>query len=184
MKGNVIPGIVTLGSVVAGSFTLLVGAILLIKQAAGASLAKKVFWFGLAIIMSLPLLVITFFAGWFAIDNFPFTSGIITHELAPSGDEICIVQTFKDIEPYQVSLFARRPGQPWVWNYLAHDDDRWRNCHAEFVGDSLRVYTASTLRQTFSLANITKVPQDPGYQLPAEFTPQQILTWHNEKFGR
>lgn len=183
MNGNVIPVILTLGLIIGGSFVLLAVAVRLIKRATEVSPARRIFRFGLAGILALPSLFIALLVAWFTINNFPFTSGIVAQDLAPNGDEICIVQTFKGAEPYQVSLYVRRPGQPWVWNYLAHQDDRWRNCHAEFAGDSLRVYTGSTLRKTFSLAAATKVPADSEYQLPAEFTPQQILAWHNKKFG-
>jgi len=185
MKGNGLPILLTLGLALGGSLIFLAVAVWLIKR--GTSRARKTFRFVLASILAIPFLLIAILVTWFAIDNFPFTSGIVAVSFSPNGDEICIVQTFKDAEPYQVSLYARRTGQPWVWNYLAHQDDRWRNGHTEFDGDSLRIYTGSALRKTFSLAAATKVPahfaSDADYQLPANFTPQQVLAWHNKKFG-
>jgi hypothetical protein len=181
--GNDLPVLLNLGLVLGGSFVLLAVAIALIKNATGVSRAKIIFRFAVAGLLALPFVLSAPLAAWFTIDNFPFTPGIVAHDFAPNGDEVCIVQTFKGAEPYQVSLYARRAGQGWVWNYLAHQDERWRNCHIEFAGDSLRVYTGSTLRKTISLAAATKVPPDSDHQLPAEFTPQQILTWHNKKFG-
>jgi len=76
-------------------------------------LARSV-WVGALIL----LVGITCFVGRYALDNFPFTSGIAAHARSPSGEEVCIVQTFKGAEPYQVSLYARQSGQPWVWHYL------------------------------------------------------------------
>jgi hypothetical protein len=179
-----LPILLALGLFLGLSFVLLAVAIRLIKGATEVSRAKRIFRFGLAGILALPFVPSALLAAWFAIGNFPFTSGIVAHDFAANGDEICIVQTFNDAEPYQVSLYARRTGQVWVWNYLAHQDERWRNCHTEFAGDSLRVYTGSTLRKTISLAAATKISSDPEGQLPAEFTPQQILAWHNKKFSR
>jgi hypothetical protein len=147
----------------------------------GSPVVKTLCW-TLQVISLLPWLCILFFVGWFAVDNFPFTSGIIAHDSAPTGEEIYIVQTFKGAEPYQVSLYARRPGQPWVWHYLAHQDARWRDCHVEFEGDTLRVSTGSTLRKTFSLAAITVPSENLRDQLPATFTPRQILDDHNKHF--
>lgn len=187
MSGNRFPILLNLGLALGSSLVFLAVAVWLVKKGNQVSPAKRIIRFVLAGVLALPFLPLVILVAWFTIDNFPFTSGIVAHDFAPNGDEICIVQTFKDAEPYQVSLYAHRTGQPWVWNYLAHQDGRWRNGHAEFVGDSLRVYTGSTLRKTFSLAAATKVPadsgSDPDYQLPAEFTPQQILAWHNKKFG-
>src|SRR5256885_8172082 len=179
MASNLILAIVVLGLILLGSFVLFAVGIREMRKALKAPPIKKIFQFGLALGLAAPFLLIALLLVWFTVDNFPFTSGIIAHEFAPSGEEICIVQTFKDVEPYQVSLYARRPGQPWVWNYLAHQDDRWRNCHVEFDGDALRVYTGSVLRKTFSLADATKLPDNSEYQLPAEFAPQQILARHN-----
>ena len=186
MSGNGFPFPLALGLAFGGSVVFLGVAVWLVKKGNQLSPAKRIIWFVLAGILALPFLPIAFLFTFFTIDNFPFTSGIVAHDLRPNGDEICIVQTFKGAEPYQVSLYARRAGEPWVWNYLAHQDERWRNGHTEFDGDSLRVYTGSTLRKTFSLA-ATKIPadseSDPNYQLPAEFTPQQILVWHNKRFA-
>ncbi len=183
MSGNGLPILLILPLVFGVSLVLLAVAGWLIKRGPGLSPAKRIWRFGLAGILALPSLPLAILASWFTIENFPFTSGIVAHDLAPNGDEICIVQTFKDAEPYQVSLYARRAGQPWIWNYLAHEDGRWRNGHTEFEGDSLRVYTGSTLRKTFSFTAATKIPEVLEYQLPAEFTPQQILAWHNKKFA-
>jgi hypothetical protein len=187
VNSNVLAVILVLGFAVAGSVILFAVAVRLIRRAAGISPRKKMLRFGLAGILAAPFLFIALEVAWFTVDNFPFTSGIIAHEVAPNGDEICIVQTFKDAEPYQVSLYARRAGQPWHWNYLAHQDNRWRNCRTEFDGNSLRVFTSSTLRTTFSFEDAITVharsAADSDYQLPAEFTPQQILAWHNKKFG-
>jgi hypothetical protein len=186
MSNYGLPILLALGLVLGGSLLFLAIALWLIKGANQVSRAKRTIRFVLAGILALPFLPASLLVAWFTIDNFPFTSGVAAHDLAPNGDEICIVQTFKDADPYQVSLFARHAGQPWIWNYLAHEDGRWRNCHTEFAGDSLRVYTGSTLRKTLSLAAVTTVPaasaSDPDYQLPAEFTPQQILAWHNKKY--
>jgi hypothetical protein len=146
------------------------------------SRTKKILWGSLFGISLLPILGIGCLILCYVVANFPFTSGVIAHGSAPGGEEACVVQTFKGTEPYQVSLYVRRPGEPWVWHYLAHQDNRWWNCRLEFARDELRVYTGFTLRKTFSLAEATVLPKDPQYQLPANYTPQQILAKHDEYY--
>src|SRR3954451_8549132 len=97
-------------------------------------------------LVALPFLCVAWFVATFAISNFPFSSSIVAQTATLSGYDICVVQTFKDLEPYQVSYYARRAGGPWVWHYLAHQDDRWRSCRVEVSGDTLRIYRGSTLR--------------------------------------
>jgi hypothetical protein len=123
------------------------------------------------------------YIAYFFVPQFPFTSGVIAHAFAPTGEEICVVQTYKGVEPYQISLYARRPGQPWAWSYLAHQDDRWRGCRIEIAGDILRVYRGSTLNRTFSLARATDATAEAAYAvLPSEYSTQQILAHHNTSF--
>lgn len=140
----------------------------------------------LRFIIGLLLLIPTLYLGFLGLIivwQFPFTSGVIAHAVALSGEEVCIVQTFKGLEPYQVSLFARQPGQKWVWSYLAHQDSRWRSCRIEFQGGRLLVYRGFTLNNTFSLARATDVANDVD-PLPADYTPERILAYHNQLFQR
>jgi hypothetical protein len=145
---------------------------------------KKTLWVGVCFVAFLPLAGITFSLVQFAVANFPFTSGVIAHTSLPTGEEVCVVQTFKGAEPYQVSLYARRPGQPWVWHYLAHQDDRWRGCHIDFSDGQIRVYTGSNLRDSLSVAEAFTLTGDPRKQLPPAYTPEQILAQHNAKYRR
>ena len=140
-------------------------------------------WSVVCAVSFLPVFFFFLIIFWFVAANFPFTSGIVTRFPAPTGEAACIVQTFKDVEPYQVSLYVRAPGGPWIWHYLAHQDSRWRDCRIEFKESELRVYEGATLRKTLSLAEATALPQDPNDQLPANFTPEQILQRHNAKFS-
>jgi amino acid transporter len=153
-----------------------------LRASSATSRTKKMLWGGSLGISLLPILGVGFLILWYVVANFPFTSGIVARASAPSGEEACVVQTFKGTEPYQVSLYARRPGQPWAWHYLAHQDNRWGSCRLEFTGDELRVYADSKLRKTFSLAEATAIPKDPRDQLPANYTPEQILAQHNKFF--
>lgn len=131
------------------------------------------------IVLALVLAIPAIYLGSFVIPQFPFTSGVIAHAFSPTGEEVCVVQTYKGIaEPYQVSLFARRPGQKWVWSYLAHQDSRWSFCRIEFAGDALCVYRGFQLNRTFSLARTTDLSAALG-PLPAEYSPEQILAYHN-----
>jgi hypothetical protein len=141
-------------------------------------------WVVVCALSALPLLFVATLVLWFVAANFPFSSGIVAVASAPTGEEVCIVQTFKGAEPYQVSLFARKPEAPWVWHYLAHEDCRWRNGHVEFVGVELRIYDGLELMKTFSLAEATTPPEDARKSLPSTYTPEQILQYHNDRYRR
>jgi hypothetical protein len=173
-------GIVLLGTVF--PVALLILAIKRLRQPSQLSRKSTIWWSSVGFVSLLPLLGISLLLVWFAIDNFPFTSGVIAHASSPAGEEACVVQTFKGAEPYQVSLYARRTGQSWMWHYLAHQDDRWRSCHLEFVGDQLRVYTGSTLRKSFSVPDATTRPDAAHEELPASYTPEQISAQHNAHY--
>lgn len=170
--------ILVLGAIVIVLFALLVAGVWRLRSHT-LSRPKKTLWVAVCCIAFLPLSGIAFLLTLFAVDNFPFTSGVIAHASSPNGEEACVVQTFKGPEPYQVSLYARRPGQPWVWHYLAHQDDRWRGCHIDFTEGQIRVYTGSTLRKSFLLAEAITVTGDPHDELPSNYTPEQILAKHN-----
>lgn len=153
------------------------------REGRGSGL-EKTLWTGLAVVLLAPLVFVLSLLAWFAAANFPFTSGVIVEASAPTGEQACVVQTFKGAEPYQVSIYVRRANGPWTWHYLAHQDTRWRRCRIEFEGDALRVYTGARLRKTFSLAEAALRPWDAGYDLPASYTPRQIAAHHNEHFRK
>jgi hypothetical protein len=146
------------------------------------SRAKIVAWASLAIASLLPVLAVGSVFGMFTVANFPFTSGVIAHGSSPSGNEACVVQTFKGTEPYQVSLYARQSGQPWRWHYLAHQDNRWSNCRIEFGDAVLRVFTGSTLRKTFPIPAAVTGSDSDDHGFPASYTPEQILAEHNARY--
>lgn len=137
----------------------------------------RIVWGSVAGLSSIPVLALSALLIGLIAANFPFTSGVIAHSFNPNGDEACIVQTFTGAE-YRVSLYARHAGQAWIWNYLAHEDDRWCDCRMEFSGDELRIYTGSTLRKAISVAEAT-APKQLEYQMPADYSPDQILARQN-----
>ena len=151
------------------------------------STIKKLLLRGVFGVSLLPFIYLSLFVVSAVADNAPFTSGVIASGVAPTGQQVCVIQTFKGWEPYQVSLYARTPNQPWIWHYLAHQDDRWRSCRVEFTGLELEIYTESKLRKKFALADITTLPKErQEYRwdslLPADYTPEKILARHNEFF--
>ncbi len=148
----------------------------------GVAPPRKVLALALCGVALVPLVFIVHLLGSFAVANFPFTSGVVAHASSPDGVEACVVQTFKGAEPYQVSLYARRDTQAWVWHYLAHQDRRWRTCRIEFADGQLRVYRDSALRRSWSVSDATDMSDSTEYQLPAEFTPPQLAAKHNAQF--
>jgi len=161
---------------------LLALAIIRLRDRSRLSRTRLTLWGGIGLISAMPVLVIAFFVLCYVALNFPFTSGVIAQASSPAGEQACVVQTFKGAEPYQVSLYVHRRGQPWLWHYLAHQDDRWRDCRIEFAADQIRVYTGSTLRKTFSVAEVTSSSGSAHEELPATYTPEQILAQHNARY--
>jgi hypothetical protein len=146
------------------------------------SRGKVIGWGTLGIVSLLPLLAVGAVLGWYVVPNFPFTSGVIAHGSSPNGIEACVVQTFKGAEPYQVSLYARHAGEPWRWHYLAHQDNRWRDCRIEFTASELRVYTGSTLRKSFPITATVAASDSDDHGFPANYIPEQILAEHNARY--
>jgi hypothetical protein len=154
-----------------------------LKAAKELSRSKRRLWIAVCVTSSLPTLGIAALTLLFIAGSYPFKSGIVAVASAPGGEEVCIVQTYKGAEPYQVSLYARKPGGPWVWHYLEHQDFHWQDCRIEFVGTEMRIYEGGDLRRTLSLAEATTpLPHDSGDDLPSNYTPEQILQHHNEEF--
>jgi hypothetical protein len=139
----------------------------------------KIIWGIVGGISSLPILAVLYGLGWLVILNAPFTSGVIAYASTPAGDEACVVQSSAIIE-YHVSLYARHRGEAWNWNYLGYDDDRWRKCRVEFAGDQLRVYRAGALQKSLLITE-AMATKGSDFQMPAEYTPEQICARHNAK---
>ena len=183
MTTNLLLPILMLGGIIVVPLVLLSVAISRLRSAT-VPRPKKALWVDITCVASLPLLAIALLLIWFTADNFPFTSGVVAHTSSPNGEEVCVVQTFKSVEPYQVSLYARRHGQPWVWHYLAHQDSRWRSCKIDFAEGQIRVYRGSVLRRRYSVAEAVTVTGNPHDELPATYTPEQILARHNAYYHR
>lgn len=51
---------------------------------------------------------------------------IVLHWVAPDGTVLVVYQEFSDLsEPFETSIFTRKPGQPWGWFYYDHQDLVW-----------------------------------------------------------
>jgi len=116
-------------------------------------------------------------------------SGIVARGTSPDGREYCIVQTYKGwAEPYQVSFYVRDASGIWRWNYLAHQDTVWNTATVTFNGgvahvsrDGRHYRDVPLPTNTVDLATI-----QPGYRdeyCESNFTPEDILSFHNEKFN-
>jgi hypothetical protein len=115
-------------------------------------------------------------------------SGIVARGSSPEGREYCIVQTYKGwTEPYQVSFYIRDASGVWRWNYLAHQDTVWNSATVTFSGGMAHVnHDGSPVRDIplpTNTVDLTKI--EPGYRddySPSNFTPEDILSFHNKKF--
>lgn len=122
----------------------------------------------------------------------PYRSGIVLHGRSPDGREYCVVQTYKTLglvgEPYQVSFYIRDADRVWHWNYLAHEDNAWRGVKVVFADGVVRVSANGRPRReipmpagTVDVAAVQQGGLRDAY-LPAEFSAEEVLQWHNAKF--
>jgi hypothetical protein len=118
----------------------------------------------------------------------PGRSAILTEGMSPSGQEYCVVQTFKDLlEPYQVSFYLRDTEGMWRWYYLEHEDSAWRSASVRFAGSKAIVSRNGKPFREVSIptdpADATSVPA--GYReqdCPANFSVQDVFAFHNERY--
>jgi len=153
-------------------------------EKARASLVIRFFkWTGIVILFVCLALVLAFISS-----VQPGKSGILTRGVSPTGQEYCVVQTYKGLaEPYQVSFYVRDSAGLWRWNYLAHQDVAWRSATVDFSNG-----VACVSRDGLPLRDIP-LPVDivdltqvlPGYRdgyCPSNFTVENVLEFHNNKF--
>lgn len=118
--------------------------------------------------------VILFVAAFFYYFG-PGGTGTIGQLTLDDGTELKVVQRYNDSfgEPYSVDFYLKRPGEPWGWCYIEHEDTRWSR--ARLVPDararSIKIYRGSTLRAEYFIDRKT-------FALYAEFqrelsAPQQ-----------
>ena len=86
-------------------------------------------------------------------------TGIIGGLTLNDGTEIKIIQRYNDTfgEPYTVDFYMKRPGEPWGWCYIEHEDTRWSS--ARLIPDtskqSIQIYRGSTLRGEYFIKRKT-----------------------------
>jgi hypothetical protein len=121
----------------------------------------------------------------------PYRSGILAKGTSPDGAEYCVVQTYKPLgligEPYQVSFYMRDADRIWRWQYLAHQDDAWRDVAVDFSGGKAQVshsdYPVRELSLPTGGIDTGKMREGDNY-LPASYSAADVLKWHNTKFTK
>lgn len=118
----------------------------------------------------------------------PWRSGVVAHGFGAEGREFCVVQTYKAIvEPFQVSLYERRPGEQWRWHYLEHEDVGWRSATVTFQDGRARVtrngapFTEIALAAG-SLGTETATTAET-ISCPAHYSVEQVRAFHDDYFG-
>jgi hypothetical protein len=138
---------------------------------------------GIGIVCVYGLLVLRYFI-WIGAGR----SGIVVQGTSPEGRQYCIIQTYKGwVEPYQVSFYIRDTSGIWRWNYLAHQDRAWKSATVTFSGGTAHVIRDGQHYRDILLPTNTVdlATVEPGYRgdySPSNFTPQDILAVHNQKF--
>ena len=73
----------------------------------------------------------------------------------------------------------------WRWQYLAHEDNAWRNVRVSFSGDAVSVYRKGHPVRSLPLqagdVNRAAMREGDDY-LPAAYAADDVLKWHNAKF--
>jgi hypothetical protein len=118
----------------------------------------------------------------------PGRSRIVTEGISPEGRQYCIVQTYKGlVEPYQVTFYIRDASGLWRGNTLAHQDIAWRSATVAFTNKAARITRDGVLFRDIPIptntVELAKV--QPGYRdsyCPSNFTPQDVLSFHNRRF--
>jgi len=101
--------------------------------------------------MSIVLMLgLPFFAAMLFAFFAPVGLGTIGRLTLPDGTEFRVVQTYSG-EPFQVDFYVRRPGEPWGWCYMDHEDSRWSEARLvpSVENHSVRIYRGSTLRAEY-----------------------------------
>ena len=84
------------------------------------------------------------------------TLGALTMD---DGTEVRVTQSYNNsiTEPCTIDFFTRRPGEPWGWCYVEHEDSRWRDAKLIVNDDnrSVQIYRGSTLRAEYFLSRKT-----------------------------
>lgn len=50
---------------------------------------------------------------------------LVTETTTPEGVRLLVTQRWAGTDEWEVSFFYQYPGEPWVWNYIDHDDFYW-----------------------------------------------------------
>ncbi len=146
--------------------------------------AKVIITAGTAICLAYLLAI-----GFHVITVGPYKSGVLAQGNSPSGSEYCVVQTYKAFgligEPYQVSFYMRDTDRVWRWQYLAHQDNAWRDLIVTFNGSKARVshrgYPVRELPLPTGSMHPMTMREGEDY-LPASYSVEDVLKWHNTKF--
>ena len=125
-----------------------------------------------SLVVILAALFVLLFAGagalWLVILQ-PGKGGVLAHSTAPDGTEFVVTQSWNGWdnggEPYTVSFYSRKPGGPWLWQYLDHEARRWPDCRLQHEPGtrSVKVFSGGQLKQTIDLDWPFQHEQSPPY---------------------
>lgn len=108
-------------------------------------------------------------AGFYLLLVQPGRGGILARATAGDGTELLVTQSWNGWgnggEPYTVSFYSRKPGGPWLWQYLDHEARRWPDCRLEIVPGSraVRVSSSGELKRTIDLDAPHQLERTPPF---------------------
>jgi hypothetical protein len=86
------------------------------------------------------LVMAAFALSWVVASFSPGGNRTISKVTCPDGSELYLEQKKNDSlgEPYTISFYCKKPGQPAKWFYYDHQDQRWWFGHIELNSDGTR----------------------------------------------
>jgi hypothetical protein len=132
-----------------------------------------------AIATSVLAAVVILLVGVFFYYFGPGGTGTIAQLTLGDGTELKVIQRYNDSigEPYSVDFYLKRPGEPWGWCYIEHEDTRWSSAHLvpDTSAHSIKIYRGSTLRAEYFIDRKTfALYAEYQRELPAPQTENQI----------
>jgi hypothetical protein len=110
---------------------------------------------------------------------------IIARATTLDGVEMCVTHKSNySVEPYTVSFYYKRPGQPWGGFYYEHEDTRWFRGSIEVNDDGTMaiikrgrsvVATFDLATDSFTIKRWNRTTKGAQKWMPEGWTPEQAI---------
>lgn len=102
--------------------------------------------------IALPVVTIIAALGWQAVRSGPC---VMARSTAPDGTECLVIRTpaTQADSAFTVEFYSRKPGGPWLWQYLDPAAARWPECRLvhDPANRTVTIFSGGESRQTLDL---------------------------------